>query len=74
MQRIEGVKKFFLGTFFSSNELNIIQQQNIYRSVFASKRLGSVLAYGMDHVVGEFFRCNVQHLFTAFDTSISNGM
>jgi len=56
------VKKFFLGALFSGQELHVIQQQNIDRSVLELKFGYLVVPYGVDEFVHERFRTQVHDL------------
>jgi len=64
------MKEFFLGRFFSGDELDIIHQQHIIATIFFTKSLGGVAADGVDQIVGKLFRRNIQHGQAAPLTSI----
>ena len=53
VQRIEGVKKLGLGPFFSSQKLNVVDQQHVDGSIPLSEVDHTVVAYGVDHLVHE---------------------
>src|SRR5688572_13346713 len=74
MQSVKGMEEFLLCGFFSGNELDIIYEQNISRTIFLSKSLIGMSTNGIDHVVGEFLRRYIQHGQTALMTGVPNRM
>ena len=55
MQGVKGVEEFFLSRFFTGDELDIIDQQDIDVAIAFSERLGIMAANGIDQIIGEFF-------------------
>ena len=59
------MEKFFLGTFFINNKLNIVNEQHIHVPVFLPEFGGSdvvLVADGVNQLVGKFFAGDVNHL------------
>ena len=59
------MEKFFLGTFFADDELDIIDQKNIIISVFFTEFRGGNIVFVTDRVdqfVRKFFGSHVQDL------------
>ena len=54
------MEKFFLGTFFTGNELDIIHQKDINVSVFASELLVLIITDGVDQLIGEFLTGHIE--------------
>ena len=65
MKGIKSMEKLFLGSFFSYNELDIVDHKDIDCTVFITQlthRIGSITASeGFDNVIGELFTCNVDN-------------
>ncbi len=61
-QGVEGVEKLFLGPLFASEELNVIDQQRIHRTVEAFELVDRVQLQGLDHVGDESLRVQVHDL------------
>ena len=59
---VEGVEKLFLGTLFTGEELNVIDQQCIHRTVEAFELVDRVQLQGLDHVRHETLGMQVHHL------------
>jgi hypothetical protein len=55
------MKHFFLRFLLTVQELNVIQQQNVYIPIFLFKVLCAFFADGIDKLVGESFRGNVHN-------------
>ena len=54
------MKKFFLGAFFASQELNVIHQKHIDTAIFLSELDGFVVADGVDQLVHELLRGHIE--------------
>ena len=54
MQGVEGMEKFFLGGFLTSDELDIIDKQDINLTVLLPEGRGGMGSDGIDQVVGKF--------------------
>ena len=50
------MEEFGLGPFFSGNELDIIDQEDIHPSKLVSKFVHLLVAQGVDQFIGELFR------------------
>ena len=79
MKYIKSMEKFFLGTFFSDDELNIINHQYINSSVFFTEFChGSCItaSNGLDYFVGKLFTGYIQNFFIRilFQYKVSDGM
>ncbi|MNY03045.1 hypothetical protein D3C86_1356440 [compost metagenome] len=61
-QGVEGVEKLFLGTLLAGEELNVIDQQRIHRTVETFELVDSVQLQGLDHVRHETLGMQVHHL------------
>ncbi|MCY1173110.1 hypothetical protein D9M73_132610 [compost metagenome] len=61
-QGVEGVEKLFLGTLFTGEELNVIDQQRIHRTVEAFEFVDRIQLQGLDHVRHETLGMQVHHL------------
>ncbi|MNQ78314.1 hypothetical protein D3C85_932220 [compost metagenome] len=61
-QGVEGVEKLFLGTLLAGEELNVIDQQRIHRTVEAFELVDRVQLQGLDHVRHETLGMQVHHL------------
>ncbi len=59
VERVEGVKKFFLRAFLAGDELNVVHQQHVHRAEAVAETDHAVEAQRVDHFVGEFFRADV---------------
>ncbi len=59
MQRIEGVEKFLLRTFFLRQELDVINQQHIHIAELVAEAGHLVVAQRVDHLVGELLAGDV---------------
>ncbi len=59
MQRVKCMEKFLLSRFFPSQELNVVNQQNVYVAVFVAKAFRPVVPDGVDEFIREFLRGNV---------------
>ncbi len=53
------MKKLVLGTFFTSDKLDVVDEQQVDAAVTVSKRRHLVFADGVDGVVGKRFGGNV---------------
>jgi len=49
-QGVEGVEKLFLGTLFTGEELNIVNQQSVHRTVEALELVDRIQLQCLDHV------------------------
>ncbi len=63
IQRVKGVEKLFLGRFFAGDEVDIIYNQYIYVPVFLPESRGSVMLYGVNQLVGKFFRRHITNFY-----------
>ncbi len=61
MQCVERMEEFFLGGFLAGDELDVIDQKHVNLPVAAPKGIRRVRTDGIDHVVGELFRRDVEH-------------
>src|SRR3990167_5693322 len=61
-QGVEGVEKLFLGTLFLGEELNVIDQQCVHRTVEALELVDRIQVQGLDHVRDETLGMQVHHL------------
>ena len=61
-QGVESVKEGLLGLVFALQELDIVNQQDVYLAVFGLKCAGAVVLNGVDEVVGELFAGYVANL------------
>ena len=59
VERVEGVKKFFLGALFSSDELDIVDEQDIHGVETVAETDHAVKAQRIDHFNREFLRADV---------------
>src|SRR5712691_1152850 len=59
VERVEGVKKFFLRPLFSGDELDIVDQQNVDRVETVAEADHAVEAQRIDHFDRELFRADV---------------
>ena len=55
LPNIKYVKKYFLGSFFSGDELNIIDEKNIDALVFFAKLIPFIVTDGVDNIIHEIF-------------------
>ena len=53
MQRIERMKKFFLGSFLLRQKLNVVYQQHVHVAELVSEAGHLVVTQRVDHLVGE---------------------
>ena len=74
MQGIEGMEEFFLRRFLAGDELDVVDQQHIDAAVAVAKSLGGMRADGIDQVIGEFFRRDVQHLLPLCLRVVADGV
>ena len=74
MECIKCVKKFFLCGFLAGNELDVIDQQYIGRTVFFAEGGRCMRADGGDEVICELFRRDIEHAQTTDLARIANGM
>ncbi|MNN13837.1 hypothetical protein D3C81_1268830 [compost metagenome] len=76
MQCIEGMKEFFLRRLFTSDELDIVNQQNIDISVFITETLSPVVTDGVDKFIRKFLGGNIYNFAarTVFQNIMSNRM
>jgi len=72
MQGVESVKELFLGGILASDELNIVYQEHIHLAIFFTECRGGFVADGIDQVVGEFLRGNIEHNFSLFDNFVAD--
>ena len=56
MQGIKGMEEFFLGIFFSFNELDIIDQNQVRGPIAVAKGLHAIFANRLNQVIGEGLR------------------
>ena len=56
------MEESFLGLVFALQELNVIDQEDIYLAIFVLKFVCLVVGNGVDVVVGELFAGNVANL------------
>ena len=73
------MEKFLLGTFFSDDELDIVDEQGVVVPVFFPKFRGGDVVFvtdGVDQLIGEFFRGNIQNLgvFVVFQDKMGDGV
>ncbi|MNH05901.1 hypothetical protein D3C79_652520 [compost metagenome] len=61
-QGVEGVEKLFLGTLFTGEELNVIDEQRIHRTVEALELVDGIELQRLDHVRDETLGMQVDHL------------
>lgn len=57
--------KFLLGTFFSDNKLDIVDQKHVIVSVFFTEFRGGnvvLITDGVDQLIGEFLRGHIEDL------------
>ncbi|MMZ65548.1 hypothetical protein D1872_279580 [compost metagenome] len=76
MQRVEGMEKLFLCRFFTSDELDIVNQQYIDISVFITETLSPIVTDGVDEFIRKFLGGNIYN-FTArtmFQNIMTNRM
>ena len=59
MQRVEGVKELFLGALFLSEELDVVDQQDVDIAELVAKAGHLVVAQRVDHLVGELLAGDV---------------
>lgn len=62
MKSIEGVEELFFGAGLSSNELDVIYEQNVQVAVAAFESVGSLFAQGGDELGCEGFRVGVEDI------------
>jgi hypothetical protein len=65
-QGIESMEKFFLGAFLASKELNIVDEQGVYRAVEALEFIDRIMLQGLNHVRDEALRVQVDNLRRGF--------
>ncbi len=61
MQRVKGMKEFFLGAFFAGDELYIVDEQYVSGTILFAKVVSSVRANGVNQVVGELLRAGIEY-------------
>ena len=57
------MEKFLLRTFFSNNELNVVNQQNVDIPVFFTESSHTVVisvTNGINQFIGKYFRCHIK--------------
>ena len=59
MQRVEGVEKLFLCPFFSGQELDVIDEQDVDAPVLGAELQGPVVADGVDQFVRKLLAADV---------------
>ncbi len=74
MKGFKGMEKFGLSSFFPSDELNIIDQQDVHFSIFISEFVHLFITDRIDHFIGELFRSDVTEFFYFGEDSILNNM
>lgn len=60
MEFVEGVEELLLGSLLASEELNIIDEEEVEGAVLAAKFVGAAGGDGVDELVGELFRGDVE--------------
>jgi len=58
---IKDVEKFGLSAFFSSNELDVVDEQDVHAPKTVSKLVHSLVTDGVDEFIGEIFGREVTH-------------
>ena len=56
------MEEFFLDTFFSSDELNVVHQQHIRFSVLLSEIGSGMELDGFDHFIGKILTFDIDHV------------
>ena len=74
MQCIKRVKKFFFGRLFSSNKLNIINEQYIYLPVLCAEFFSLLKSNCVNNFVRKLFRCYIQYVQPSRFTHMPNSM
>jgi len=55
IKRVEGMEEFLLGSFFTAQELDIIQQKDVFVPVFIAEIGHFLVTQAVDQFIGEFF-------------------
>ena len=61
MQAVERMEELFLGRLFARDKLDIVHQQDIDRAVLGAELVGGAVANGVDNIIGELLRGDVEH-------------
>jgi hypothetical protein len=61
VQGVERVEELFLGALLAGNKLDVIHQENVVTAVSVAEVLRCLVADGVDEVVGELLRGDVEH-------------
>ena len=62
MEGVEGMKEFFLRLFLASDELDVVDEQNIDRAIRFFKPLRITLLDSVDEVIRKFLAIYIEHL------------
>ena len=60
-QRLEGIEKFLLGSFFAGKKLDVVDQQQIERVVFGLQLIECLALIVLDDVGDELFGVQIKH-------------
>jgi hypothetical protein len=73
-QVVEGVEELLLRSLLTGQELNVVDEKDVRRTVFAAELIASALAEGSNEVVGKVFTGEVEDTAASLRGAMPDGM